>query len=473
MLKHWWLVGLALQGVGCSGKTDEEPAVEQGWHSGSRLRARVLDGRNRAQEFVGWHDLKLGMDCAFDRGEDGKAGTLAADGKQRCLPTEPAGVIYADAACSVVGVSVSACADGQQWFAVTDTVQGAPESRTRVYRALGAAPATLYRAGDSGCQVATLRESEEALLAVEVDPATFVGAEEHLGPTSGEIAPRVLKAEDGASTVVGFHDVVRDADCFRETWYGPGDRCLPFMWAGAWVGTYFSDASCTERVAKNYSDQVPEVAFGNYTEGCRSAKADVYAVGKRHDGPVYRGQGATCVLVTDTSPATYYRYGADISSTFPLLETRRSTRGTVRADRVIGADVPMPAQTRFVLGATGEACSVARLAGGLRCVPWSAQSPSRLFADAGCSALATEWWLRTDCAPPESPKLVYVDAPATVGQCAGDQTVHHVGELWSGDVYSMVDEACVSYPRQEGHAYARLSAPALPSEFPQITERTE
>src|SRR4051794_624092 len=68
---------------------------ETPWTSGSRLRARVLDGGEGARLFVEWMDTELAMSCAF---------VPAEDGELRCLPTHAqsanAEALYADAQCT-------------------------------------------------------------------------------------------------------------------------------------------------------------------------------------------------------------------------------------------------------------------------------------------------------------------------------------------------------------------------------------
>lgn len=58
----------------------EDPSIRAiAWKSGSRLRARIIDGGGGAALFVAWVDTRLGKDCAFK---------MASDGGFRCLPVD-------------------------------------------------------------------------------------------------------------------------------------------------------------------------------------------------------------------------------------------------------------------------------------------------------------------------------------------------------------------------------------------------
>jgi len=64
------------------------------YKSGTRLKARVLETGDGAQQFLGWFDSELGVKCEF---------ATAPDGKTRCLPrrhVRPEGLFYLDQDCS-------------------------------------------------------------------------------------------------------------------------------------------------------------------------------------------------------------------------------------------------------------------------------------------------------------------------------------------------------------------------------------
>ena len=65
-------------------------AAHAPWASGSRLRAKVLDGGGGARTFETWRDTELGVDCRF---------ATAEDGQLRCVP-DSQDVSYLDPACT-------------------------------------------------------------------------------------------------------------------------------------------------------------------------------------------------------------------------------------------------------------------------------------------------------------------------------------------------------------------------------------
>jgi hypothetical protein len=68
------------------------------FQSGSRLRAKYLDGADGTKQFVTWWDSQLQIDCSFQ---------LASDNQQRCLPIQgdPQGawgyLVFSDTQCTV------------------------------------------------------------------------------------------------------------------------------------------------------------------------------------------------------------------------------------------------------------------------------------------------------------------------------------------------------------------------------------
>src|SRR6185436_13052369 len=97
-LRRWPITGAWLVVIGCgkSGAPTEpagDAAVDEPtngfpdsvladpapWKSGTRLRARVMDGGYGAKLFVDWQDTHLGIACSF---------ALAGDGRIRCLPVD-------------------------------------------------------------------------------------------------------------------------------------------------------------------------------------------------------------------------------------------------------------------------------------------------------------------------------------------------------------------------------------------------
>src|SRR5438445_11879794 len=73
----------------CAGS---EPMVRaQGYASGTRLQARVFDGGNGAQSFIGWQDTQINEPCTYVR---------TSSDTWRCLPGAVTGLAWLDAACT-------------------------------------------------------------------------------------------------------------------------------------------------------------------------------------------------------------------------------------------------------------------------------------------------------------------------------------------------------------------------------------
>src|SRR5262245_60483032 len=58
-------------------ETGDDGPAEPAWGSGSRMRARVLDGGGGALRQSGWHDTQLDLDCNI---------APVGDGEGRCVP---------------------------------------------------------------------------------------------------------------------------------------------------------------------------------------------------------------------------------------------------------------------------------------------------------------------------------------------------------------------------------------------------
>lgn len=128
--------------------------------------------------------------------------------------------------------------------------------------------------------------------------------------TSGSrIKAKILTAEDGTKTPLGFRDTARNEDCSFQMVDGRF-RCLP---SGASVrDDWFSDSTCKKRLAMTSKGcDAPTVALAQTTYCAPTGyqSTSVYALGPRYTGAsVYTTSGGSCTA----QPATSYTANWDL-----------------------------------------------------------------------------------------------------------------------------------------------------------------
>jgi hypothetical protein len=139
------------------------------FQSGSRLRARFIEGAPGERQFLGWYDSERKENCAFN---------LANDGKQHCLPSPTTTDIwYADSKCSteeLFSTSSSTCP-------TTGMLYGGMRETCGVLHLYAltptAAPATSY-GGISCGKLSSTSDPLTYYTATELSPSLFVAATE-------------------------------------------------------------------------------------------------------------------------------------------------------------------------------------------------------------------------------------------------------------------------------------------------------
>jgi hypothetical protein len=218
-----------LAGLACQrGHPLPEPSasIHERGVGGQRLRAIWMRAEGGASGFLAFEDTQLGLRCRF---------RVAADGTMRCLPEDAFDVyrvLPLDGGRRAAASATSAYGRGWQW--------GFCPTRELIYRRGAPVP---------GAQPGT-HEIED------VPPETFVGAAIDSPMARGAATPlsaRVLRAEDGAVALAGWHDGHLGVACdFRDLEYQPGTgplpsplRCAPEeAWFAGDQGP-FADAACT------------------------------------------------------------------------------------------------------------------------------------------------------------------------------------------------------------------------------------
>jgi hypothetical protein len=135
------------------------------------------------------------------------------------------------------------------------------------------------------------------------------------GYTSGtRLRARVWSGSDGSEQFIDWYDNSRKEECSFRTGADGVDRCLP---SGAYAGSLFSDASCTQRIA--YATKgcaAPKYADTYDTATCGLFKYHMFPVtGAYSPGSLYALSGNSCQATAPNAwTASYdlYSVGAEI-----------------------------------------------------------------------------------------------------------------------------------------------------------------
>jgi hypothetical protein len=205
--------------------------IEPPYASGSRMRARLIDGGGGAVLPSGWYDTELGIDCEVFN---------VADAGGRCVPGPIYGVTaYSDPACTQPAY-VGFCELPE--FAVmgrADADACAEDWAARVYRVGAAIEGEIYVQDVDGC---VAQQAYDTYALEPVDPAMFAAYEREVVARDDELATTVWRGDDGSYAWSGAHDLGREVDC--EVLASAPDRCVPLE-RGAVLDDHHRDAACT------------------------------------------------------------------------------------------------------------------------------------------------------------------------------------------------------------------------------------
>lgn len=352
--------------------------------SGARLHAKydVVDGV--VEVLVGFHDVELDADCAF---EDSDGAHVGPGGASYCVPD---GVArhrrdqgpYLDAACKVpVAATPGSGAATYALVEPNDACTTAPEVR----RALPPSTRRIYASDVDGRCTSAGAASVQAL--GELAPAdTFVRAVEEIEPRAGRIGARVLVGDDGSRHVIGGFDVVRGEASRVGTTEDGMRRWLParpaFVGAGA---PLFADAACGVPVASKIGRTATcPLSAAIVLEGlCGTGK--FFAIGAQISSVFQRDAKNACVGGPAGSVLAF-RLGAPIADAAyePAVSLDVGTSRVRRRGAAADGDTPV-VWTDLIDSVTGEPCAVYPTAdGSLRCLP-KASAGVAFFADPGCT----------------------------------------------------------------------------------------
>jgi hypothetical protein len=371
---------LAVAGAACSSSSPIEqppPPAEQ-----ARLVPWTLEADGLPPVTRGILDRRENVVCKF---------APAADGRLRCLPDTSAMLdtsVFTDAACTQLAYAAPGPVGHLMTVPLPRVACDAQRFEVRRVRALPEGQALFHTAwADDGphCMPAA---AAGVLVATEVvPPESWVAGDEADG---ARLSDRLRVTDIATSDGARFADHLID-DHWNQTCTLEGDRCWPPFLEENWR-SLFSDDKCTSPIFA----QADPCATPTLLRG--SSGGDLFAVGPRWAGPVFRGTKG-CFLegsanATDGPFTKGGRLDADAVAGARIVQhgTGRLQGYGLRA-RADGEITPLPRTLlpyqRFRDTTTGGDCEpVWTREGQIRCLPVftpNASADVPIFADAACT----------------------------------------------------------------------------------------
>lgn len=408
-------------------ETGDGPGIAPPFRSGSRLRARYLDGGVGARELLAWFDTELGVECSFQFGPDGEL---------RCMPggaADHGSVYFADAACQVPILLADTCVPPEHLLVPVDPpstcigerpayrpyrVQPRAEALATVHVVAGFGEGCIAVSGD-GHQWHTL----DALPLEELAVATIA-----VLPIDDTLGQEVLIADDGSSQWFAMHDMVIDRRCQALDVAGER-RCVPTDEA-IHTGAYFHDAGCaTELVgAIDLEPQcAPPIVVRRSEDDAVFGVADEVVADE-----VFTGTGCD-PLEPPQPPRRYFVAGDPLpADAMPALDEVGIGEGRAQLQHDTTADgIPLHSRGGWRDTELDTPCVPLRSENGdYVCAPWIGGG-GRYFEDAACEL---ELYI-VKAEPEDTPTLITSLAWSTA---CGDVVwggAHAVGEPYDAQVY--------------------------------------
>lgn len=464
------------------------------WQSGTRLRARVLDGGGGGKLFLGWQDTTEKFACGFHPGTDGKL---------RCLPDEALTPYFEDSQCTKpLGADVftvpfvRAQTQIRNQCPADDPPMGVMSVGEKI-----SVPSSYHRDQDGKCIEFKFAMDQVWRRLVPVDLTRFVSVTRREAPAEGSLSPVVFDSEDGAVEVAGFLDGPRKVPCALASYLlsrplpqpEPPSVCVSTRVSVIPVeAALYADAMYTHQLIKGFmgcptSDLVVMWSHDNCDP--LLTLAGVVAIGNAHastptpeqyysqmGGPMQADMSTTIYDATPTSLAA-----------LPVLSLRDVGTGRLKARfgataAGIVARNPDTAEAGtfpFFDSLEKMICLPALTVDGeQRCVPrGTVRLESTVFADAACSQPALLVTPTATCTP-KVPHHVAILAPVASGSTAPRpiQAVYAtVGPPAKGDIYVLSEKGggCVREYQNSGFLAAPLGPRLNPGDLPRLTETTE
>lgn len=443
--------------------------------SGSRLKARRRVSTDGYQDFIGWYDTKLGINCTVDRDP---VGVL------RCLPEASAGsLFFHDASCSKQAAS-GACLEPSvqlvrdQQFNATCASE---EPRFRVLR-LGAPIKGSVFENSGSCEAIA---SDQDLRPVEevVDPEQFASFAVQQLPTQKDgFGLLAYKSSDGARQTIGAWSQVAGRvqslllDDGKEHW-------APSVAVTAFHIKSFADPSCGVTPIGYAFDcgATPVVAVG-LPDGIEVAKCGGQAIFNVIEplpglSKVFSTLSGACSELEAPPQSIWYRLGDKLDpATLPL--SARLPIGGQRLQRAVlttpgGQHVVFPYDPGTLTDTKdGVPCDLFKVsADSWRCVPRGYST--QIFQDSACSKPIVAIPKSPDlCSAPTAEKYAVLTSFLS---CGVSQEVHAIeGQLSPGEIFLGDGTNCSSLGAPEAtQNYFAVGALVDPSGFVELKEITE
>lgn len=433
-----------------AGVTTGGGEVESAFKSGSRLRARVLDGGGNARSFVGWFDAELGIDCTS---------AIIAGAAARCLPPRIDTVVYLDDACSEPAAPASQTLAPSYVVEPHAGVQLCDSYRAWSVGAAEVAPIVYSRGPDNVCSAIATDALVQPLSAIPLETFTELDREDEL--VNQVDWRRVERSADGAYRVVS-------------ALLGPtGPTCEVF------AGTFESHRAClpNERVRRypQFSD-----------EACGAAAIGLDACHIAGNAPIVTVDRCVALGVQVNEP------GAIVESVFdgrqggctPIPATRGRALGPAAPDIYpvdsypmflegpnlvmaleASGDKPVRADGPFLLKSDQGyfGCEVTTTTVGLRCV-YPFRPFKDTFADSACTLPAVEIG-DVNCLTGLPEYAGLVESDGTLAE------LHRVGEILPGTVFTDTSGTCK--PFASNSTWARVGETLAIDAFPTVDAYVE
>ncbi|MFO0552407.1 MAG: hypothetical protein U0271_28725 [Polyangiaceae bacterium] len=462
-------IAVALVVAGCEPDETRDPTPEvpfAHYASGTRLRARVLDGGDGAVKLVGWRDTGLDVDCEM----------RATNAGVRCVPLESRDNYFADPECTEP-IHFGAVPDSGLALTAVDGLCGA-ESEWHVWRIdeteLG--PDTVYGRSDAGDCVA-----DET-----VDPSVpryrLVDATAELVPMTttttalGALEVVFAVGDDGSRAVISLVDHATGVRCVEAG--GPTiangvDVCVPFDSTYVADGYYASpDCSGESRGAFTCdATPCPTPGLGVFTQttDCES-EVTLLSLGAQQSS--YGLANGVCEEVV-FGPCVFFPATATLDPrSFPALQHLPIGEGRLQVDTLTpeGSE-DILAFGGFIDTNAGAPCVPVDIDGATRCVPSpvSVNPGFTWYSDPSCSKPVAPTSSVDPCAAAPTVALHYDQPDGLIITEAPVDAAYSVTTRTTTATYAFVGDACV----MQGPQDVLLLAPLDPSTLAPLSTRIE
>ncbi len=456
---------------GCAGSeetkdpTPEEVPPFDHYTSGTRLRARLLDGGDGATKIIGWRDTDLDADCDV---------RMTAGG-YRCLPHGTQSFFFADPDCTeslhygpppdsgfVLTAVDGPCGEGANWQVWrVDEAQPGPD--------------TIYGWAEPGhCVVQDIPPSEPRYRLLDASAELLPMSESTVA--DGALDFVFADGDDGSRALVAVVDHATGERCVEAG--GPAvandvDVCIP--WRSEYVADgYFTSSDCSGEGRGSftcYSTPCPAPSVGVLTEVSEcETEITLFGLGAQTQG-FYLSDGACEEAVF--GPCVFYPVTTPIDpSAFPALQHSAVGEGRLQLDALNALGSPnIVAFGDFTDTDSGARCVPVELEGVTRCVPTPASvNPGlSMFSDADCTVPVAPGSEADPCSPLPLVALHYQQPDGVIITGAPADAAYRVEGRATIPTYRLQGPTCV-----EGGPQAVLTlTPLDPESLAPVALRTE